>query len=162
GNLLEEQLLDEFRVSARQDDLDAVSGFLDLDDDGIDAVADVVLFAGDLFAARQDGLGLRGANGDGGGAVLVARHGGLDKFALAGGDGAMNANGGHHDVLGGSLLGEIFLGGEANGLFDDAKEGFARNVPLAMNEIDVIQQGFSVHAEVPPAPLTTDPRGQQK
>src|SRR5262249_38314036 len=58
---------------------------LDVEDDGVDAVVDVVRLAGDLLAARQDGLGLAVAQRDGGGAVLEALDGALDEVAFFGG-----------------------------------------------------------------------------
>src|SRR5262249_15933949 len=84
-DLFFKQLADEFGVGPRQDDLDAVAVLLDVEDDGVDAVVDVVRLAGDLLGARQDGLGLGVGEGDGGGAVLEALNGALDEVALAGG-----------------------------------------------------------------------------
>src|SRR5262249_53082214 len=57
GDLLLEQPADELGVVARQNDLDAVAHLADVEDDGLDPFADVVRFAGDLFAPRQNGLG---------------------------------------------------------------------------------------------------------
>ena len=54
----------------------------DVEDDGLDALADVVRLAGDLLAARQQRLGL--VEGDGGGPALEALDGAVDQVALLG------------------------------------------------------------------------------
>ena len=60
--------------------LHAVALLLHLEDDRLDAFADVVRFAGDLLAARQDRFGL--AEADGGGAAFEASDGAVDQVAL--------------------------------------------------------------------------------
>src|SRR5262249_4846124 len=82
GDLGQEQLPNELRRGARQDDADAVAVFANLEDDGLDALAGVVRLPGDLFAARQQGLGL--AERDDGGAALEALDGAEHEVALLG------------------------------------------------------------------------------
>ena len=55
---------------------------LDFENDRLDALADVVRLAGNLFAARQQALGL--AEADGGGPALEAADGAVDQVALLG------------------------------------------------------------------------------
>src|SRR5579862_4223819 len=51
-----------------------------VEDDGLDTLADVVRLAGDLFAARQNRLGL--TDGDGGRSALETLNGALHEVAL--------------------------------------------------------------------------------
>src|SRR5205807_5778782 len=81
----------------------------------------------------------------------AAEDAGVDVLiAFLGGDRPVGAINGHSDVLTGSLLAVIFLGRQPHGLFDDAKDRFARDVLVALHQIDEAKQGFSVHAELPP------------
>ena len=57
GDLHLEQLLEQALVRARQDDLRAARGLVDVDDVGDDAVAGAVRLARHLLAHRQHGLG---------------------------------------------------------------------------------------------------------
>src|SRR5205085_4231805 len=52
GDLVLEQAAHEVGVAAAEDDLDALAGLADLQDDRLDRLADVVRLAGDLLAAR--------------------------------------------------------------------------------------------------------------
>ena len=54
----------------------------DFENDRLDALADVVRFAGNLFAARQQAFGL--AEADRGGAALKTADGAMDQVALLG------------------------------------------------------------------------------
>src|SRR5262249_22660142 len=110
GDRVLEQPPHEVGVGPRQDDLDAVPGLLDLEDDRLDALADVVRLAGDLLAAGQDRLGL--AQADDGGAALVALDGAVDQVALHGAVDVEDRGGlGLADFLDHDLLGG--LGGDA-------------------------------------------------
>src|SRR6185312_3276349 len=80
GNLLFEEGLHEVRVAAREHDLDAVTLLADLEDNGLHPFADVVAFAGNLFASRQKGLAL--AEGNDGRAGIDARDRADQKLAL--------------------------------------------------------------------------------
>src|SRR5262249_46658009 len=80
GNLVLEQAADEIRVRARENDLHAMADLADVKDDGFDAFAGVVRFAGDLLAPRQDGFGL--AESDDAGAAFVALDGAVHQVAL--------------------------------------------------------------------------------
>ena len=82
GNFVLEQPAHEIGMRARQDDLDAMADLPDVEDDRLDALADVVRFAGNLLAARQDGFGL--AQADDGRPALVALDGAVDQVALHG------------------------------------------------------------------------------
>ena len=82
GDLVLEQPAHEVGVRSRQDDLDAMAHLADVEDDRLDALADVVRFAGNLLAARQERLDL--AQGDGGRPALEALHGAVHQVALLG------------------------------------------------------------------------------
>jgi hypothetical protein len=69
-HLLLEQLLEHALVGARQDDLRAARGAVDVEAVGLDAVADAERLARHLLAHRQDRLGL--ADLDHEGAALEA------------------------------------------------------------------------------------------
>ena len=68
----------------RQHDLHAMALLADLQDDGLDALADVVRFAGNLLAARQKSLALAERND--GGAGVHAGDGADHEFALLAGE----------------------------------------------------------------------------
>ena len=56
GDFRFEQAAHEVRMAAAQDDLDALAGLADVEDDGLDAFADVVRFAGDLSRCAAGSL----------------------------------------------------------------------------------------------------------
>ena len=70
GNFLLEQAGDQVVPGAAEDDLHAAADLADVADHRPDALVGVMRFAGDLFAAGQDGLDV--AQRDGGGSTLVA------------------------------------------------------------------------------------------
>src|SRR5207248_2722716 len=80
GNLRFEQSSHEDGVRPRQDNLHAVPGLADLEDDRFDALAHMVRFAGNLLATRQDGLGFSNANDAG--PALEPLHDSGDKVAF--------------------------------------------------------------------------------
>src|SRR5262249_52836090 len=57
-NFALEESLHEKRTGPGEDYLDAMADLLDVEDEGADLLAVVVLLAADLLPARQDGLGL--------------------------------------------------------------------------------------------------------
>ena len=80
GDFLFEEAADEIGVAAGEDDADPMAGASDFHDDGADASADLEGFAGDHFAAGEEGFGL--VDHDDGGALVEALDGAGDDFAL--------------------------------------------------------------------------------
>src|SRR5262249_53714363 len=110
GDFRLEQPADEVGVIARQDDFYPMSLFADVEDDRLDALADMVSLAGDLFAARQERFGL--ADVHRGGATLEALDGPGEQVAFLG-DHGVEQGGALElaDLLNNHLLGR--LGGDA-------------------------------------------------
>ena len=80
-DLLLEELLEQPLVRARQDDLRAARGAIDVDDVRDEAIARAVRLAGHLLARRQDRLGLAEVDDDV--AALEAAHDARHELALA-------------------------------------------------------------------------------
>ena len=64
GDLQLEEPADEVGMRAAQDDLDPLSHLADIQDDRADSLVGMIALAGDLLAARQDGVGLAEVDDD--------------------------------------------------------------------------------------------------
>ena len=69
-------------MRSRQDDLDPMADLANVENDGLDAFADVMRFAGNLLGARQQGFGL--ADRDDAGSPLMPGNQTVDQVALHG------------------------------------------------------------------------------